>query len=165
VIHALYGPLLHLVRNALAHGIEPPAIRKANGKNEKGTLRLAAAVHADQEPPTMPDGDSARNLSYRLELRVVDDGAGLDLDVILNKARRRGLVPPNVTPSESEIAALIFSPNFSTKTEANALAGRGVGMEVVQQEIANMGGSVDVQSQRGRGTQITLTVPVRTALE
>jgi chemosensory pili system protein ChpA (sensor histidine kinase/response regulator) len=163
VIQALYGPLLHLVRNALAHGIETPAARSANGKPEKGTLRLAARVSSDganAPNPASPDAPS-----FSLQLLVEDDGAGLDFDVILNKARKRGLIEQDSNPDDSEIAALIFSPGFSTKAAANALAGRGVGMEVVHQEIVNLNGNVDVKSERSLGTQITLTVPVRTALQ
>jgi two-component system chemotaxis sensor kinase CheA len=165
VIHALYGPLLHLVRNALAHGIEPPAIRSASGKPEKGTLRLVARIHEIGAHLYTPGSELQNPHSLHMELVVEDDGAGLDLDVILQKARNRGLIAPDATLDESEIANLIFSPGFSTKTAANALAGRGVGMEVVQQEIAKLGGNVNVQSERGIGTKITLTVPVRTALQ
>jgi len=145
IVEALYAPLLHLVRNAVAHGIETPEARHAKGKPEAGSLRITAA-NGEQEGWAV--------------ISVEDDGAGLDIARILAKARTRGLVPPDATPSRDEIARLIFRPGFSTRDAVTEISGRGVGMDVVEKRIEALGGAVEIDSRDGVGTAIRLHVPI-----
>lgn len=141
---ALRGALLHLVRNAVAHGIEPPAARVAAGKPRVGCI----TVHAER-------GDAF------LRLRVADDGAGLDFDAIAAAARRRGALAADAVAGAAELSALIFQPAFSTRTSADTLAGRGVGLDAVAHAVSGLGGEVAVESLAGGGCTICLTVPHR----
>ncbi len=144
-----YEPLLHLVRNAVGHGIEPPEQRRAAGKAEQGTIRIAA-----------------RREGNTLTLEIRDDGRGLDRQRILEKARRVGLIGPDEQPSSVErIDQLIFEPGFSTRDAANAIAGRGVGMDVVSREVANLHGTIHLESEPGHGCRIAIRLPARVALE
>ncbi|MCU0693399.1 MAG: ATP-binding protein [Polyangiaceae bacterium] len=162
LIEPLHAALLHLVRNAVAHGIEPREIRSATGKPAPGTVQVVARVVREQSSGNAADGGEGASLG--LELRVADDGAGIDLAAVLAKARERGLVVEGETPGDAQLVELIFAPGFSTVRTVNDLSGRGVGMDVVRQEIAALGGTAEVQSERGRGTTILLNVPVRSAV-
>jgi two-component system chemotaxis sensor kinase CheA len=137
----LHEPLLHMVRNAFAHGIERPEQRRAAGKPEDANLLLAAKL-----------------VSGRVKIAVVDDGRGLDLGAIARKARTLGVETDGM--NEEELRRLIFMPNFSTNATVSNLSGRGVGLDVVATAIHGLGGSVDVESAPGAGTAFLLNLPV-----
>jgi len=145
VVERLVDPLIHLVRNAVYHGIEPAAIRMAKGKPAAGTIYLHAAH---------------RGSSVLIE--VEDDGAGLDIRKIRAKAVERGLVRADVakTLPESEVIKFIFMPGFTTVEQIGDQAGRGVGMDVVKRVIESMNGHIDVESVHGIGTKFTLHFPL-----
>jgi chemosensory pili system protein ChpA (sensor histidine kinase/response regulator) len=144
VVERLVDPLIHLVRNAVYHGIELAAIRVSKGKPAAGTVYLHA-VH--------------RGNAVLIE--VEDDGAGLDVEKIRAKAVERGLIRPEMARSmpESEVIKFIFVPGFSTADQIGDQAGRGVGMDVVKRVIESMNGRIDVESVRGVGTKFTLSLP------
>jgi two-component system chemotaxis sensor kinase CheA len=145
VVQQLRDPLTHMIRNAIDHGIEPPAQRERDGKEPVGTLRL-----------------SARRESGRLHLELADDGAGLDRERILARAKERGLT---VDPGdERRILSLVFEAGFSTAARVTALSGRGVGLDVVKRQVEALRGTVEIASQRGRGTSFHLRVPITVAL-
>ncbi|MBS0378605.1 MAG: chemotaxis protein CheA [Proteobacteria bacterium] len=147
VLERIGDPLVHLVRNSIDHGIEAPEIREMSGKPAQGTLTLNA----------FHKGGSIR-------ISVGDDGKGLDRDRILNKARERGLLAEGVALSDPEIYDLIFAPGLSTAERATDVSGRGVGMDVVRRNIVELGGTVDIDSQAGQGTQINITLPLTLAI-
>jgi two-component system chemotaxis sensor kinase CheA len=147
VLEKLGDPLVHLVRNSLDHGLERPEDRIAAGKPEAGVLTLAAHHRG---------GD--------IVVEVADDGRGLDLDKILARARERGLVAPDQVLSEPEIRELIFAPGFSTAAAVTDLSGRGVGMDVVRRNVRGLGGEVTIDSEAGRGTRISLRLPLTLAI-
>ncbi|MBI5781275.1 MAG: Hpt domain-containing protein [Rhodocyclales bacterium] len=141
-------PLLeHLLRNAVAHGIESPEKRQAAGKPEFGQITLAV-----------------RNLGSEIELRVQDDGRGLDYAAILERARAAGLLGPDAQPDEASLAHLVFLPGFSTASELSQIAGRGVGLDVVHSEIQTLGGRIDLTSAPGRGTAFRILLPTALAI-
>ena len=142
-----FEPLLHVVRNAVGHGIEPVEERLAAGKTGEGQLTL-----------------EARREGHSLVIGVKDDGRGLDHEAIAAKGRRLGLIDPTESPNIERLNALIFEPGFSTKEEANAISGRGVGMDVVAARSARLRGTIDLTTQSGRGTRLTLRLPARLAL-
>lgn len=146
LIERIIDPLNHLVRNSLDHGLESPDERRAAGKNPVGHLFL-----------------SASHQGGNIVIEVGDDGRGLDHDKILRKARAQGMALPD-TLSEDEIAQLIFAPGFSTADAVTDVSGRGVGMDVVRQNIKLMGGYVEVRSQRGQGTTIRIVLPLTLAI-
>jgi len=145
VVERLVDPLVHLVRNAVYHGIEPAAVRVSKGKPAAGTIYLHAAHRGNA-----------------VLIEVEDDGAGLDVEKIRAKAVERGLIRPEVarTLSESEVIKFIFMPGFSTADQIGDQAGRGVGMDVVKRVIESMNGHIDVESVRGVGTKFTLSLPL-----
>src|SRR5690242_4947341 len=145
VVERLVDPLVHLVRNAVYHGIEPAAMRVSKGKPAAGTIYLHA---------------SHRGNAVLIE--VEDDGAGLDIDKIRAKALERGLVRSDVAKNmpEAEAIKFIFLPGFSTAEQVGDQAGRGVGMDVVKRVIESMNGHIDVESVRGVGTKFTLHLPL-----
>lgn len=145
VVERLVDPLIHLVRNAVYHGIEPAAARVAKGKPAAGTIYLHAAHRGNS-----------------VVIEVEDDGAGLDIRKIRAKAVDRGLVRADVakTLPESEIIKFIFLPGFTTVDQIGDQAGRGVGMDVVKRVIESMNGHIDVESIRGVGTKFTLHLPL-----
>jgi two-component system chemotaxis sensor kinase CheA len=147
VLEKLGDPLVHLVRNSLDHGLEGPAERVAAGKSEIGTLSLTASHRG---------GD--------IVVEVADDGRGIDCDRILKKARERGLVAPDASPSHGEVLDLIFAPGLSTASAVTDLSGRGVGMDVVRGNVRTLGGDVTVSSERGQGTRISLRLPLTLAI-
>ncbi|MBN2161685.1 MAG: chemotaxis protein CheA [Pontiellaceae bacterium] len=147
VIERLHDPMVHLIRNAIDHGIESPTERTAAGKQECGWLELTA-THSG---------------AYVL-ISVVDDGAGLDRDRILTKAIERGLTAPDSNLTDREIYDFILQPGFSTKQEVSALSGRGVGMDVVAKSIQQLGGRIQIDSERGEGTTITMRLPLTLAI-
>ena len=147
VLEKLGDPLVHLVRNSLDHGLETPAERIAAGKPETGNISLSA-IHRGSD----------------IYIEVADDGRGLDTDRILARGRERGLVAPNAQPTESEIFELIFAPGFSTNEVVTELSGRGVGMDVVRRNVRALGGSIKVESVRGKGAKISLRLPMTLAI-
>ncbi len=147
VVEKIGDPLMHLVRNAMDHGIEPAAVRAAAGKPVKGRLELNA--HHD---------------AGSIVIEVADDGGGLNRDRILNKAIERGLVQPGQTLSDQEIINLIFEAGFSTADQVSSLSGRGVGMDVVRKNIQALRGVVDVATEPGRGSRFTIRLPLTLAI-
>lgn len=147
VVEKIGDPLMHLVRNAMDHGIEMPEVRVAAGKPPFGTLHLSA--HHD---------------SGHIVIEVSDDGRGLDGDKILAKARERGLVGPNQSLSELEKLNLIFEPGFSTAEKVTNLSGRGVGMDVVRKNIEALRGSVTPKTIVGQGSTIEIRLPLTLAI-
>lgn len=148
VLERISDPLLHLVRNALDHGIETPERRRAAGKPEAGTLHLQAAH----------EGGS-------VVIEISDDGAGLDTARILAKATARGLVAPSEEPpTEERIHELIFAPGFSTAERVTDLSGRGVGMDVVKRNVQELGGRIEIRSERGKGTSFVIRLPLTLAI-
>ncbi len=147
VIERLTDPLVHLIRNSVDHGIEMPDERKMKGKGESGTVRLSAC-------------HSGANVIIEIQ----DDGAGLDYDKIVAKAVERGLMPQGASLSEQEAYQLIFSPGFSTAAKVSSVSGRGVGMDVVKREIEALGGAVSLNSERGKGTRVSLKLPLTLAI-
>jgi chemosensory pili system protein ChpA (sensor histidine kinase/response regulator) len=163
VIEPLHAVLLHLVRNAVAHGIESRERRAAANKPAQGTIRVTARV--TWKGRTRGKANRGRPAAPLLELTVADDGGGLDFGAVLARARDRGLVRPDEMPDDARLAALIFEPGFSTARVVNGLAGRGVGMDVVKKEVTALGGTVKVESKREDGTRIVLQVPIRSAVQ
>ncbi|MFP5228969.1 MAG: chemotaxis protein CheA [Acidobacteriota bacterium] len=147
VIDQLGDPLMHLIRNSMDHGIETPERRAAEGK------RRAARIHL-----------SARHSGASVLIAVSDDGAGIDAEAVLRRAVERGLTTPDAPLSESQIFSFIFEPGFSTAQRVTDLSGRGVGMDVVRQRVESLRGSIDVTSQRGAGTTVTLRLPLTLAI-
>jgi chemotaxis protein histidine kinase CheA/ActR/RegA family two-component response regulator len=143
-----YEPLLHLVRNAVGHGIEPPEDRARAGKPTTGRITLEARLEG-----------------HAVVIAVGDDGRGLDHDAIAAKGRRLGLIGPDERPGVERLQALIFQPGFSTRGQANAVAGRGVGMDVVAREVERLRGRVELASRPGVGTRVVVRLPARLFLE
>ena len=147
VVEKLADPLLHLVRNAMAHGIEPAQVRAQRGKPAQGTLRL-----------------NAFHDSGSIVIEVSDDGGGLKADRIFAKAVERGLVDAKRVMSANEIHNLIFEPGFSTAEQITNLSGRGVGMDVVKRNIAAMRGSIGLSSVEHEGTTVSIRLPLTLAI-
>jgi two-component system chemotaxis sensor kinase CheA len=147
IIERLSDPLTHIIRNSIDHGIESPADRVARGKSEMGTIRLSA----DQR-------------GGRIVIEISDDGAGINCERVLKKARDKGLVDPNATLTEEEICNLIFLPGFSTAETVSDISGRGVGMDVVRRNIQDLGGRTTLKSEMGCGMTIQLALPLTLAV-
>lgn len=147
VVEKIGDPLMHLVRNAIDHGIETAEVRAAHGKSKKGTLRL-----------------NAYHDSGSIVIEVSDDGAGLNRERILQKAIEKGFVQEGQHLEEHEICNLIFEPGFSTATEVTNLSGRGVGMDVVRRNITALRGNVEVESRSGEGTTVRVRMPLTLAI-
>ena len=147
IIERLGDPLTHIIRNSVDHGIESPEDRLAIGKNEEGTIRL-----------------SAEHRGGRIVIEVRDDGAGINSERVLKKAREKGLVSADATLSEDEIGNLIMLPGFSTAEAVSDISGRGVGMDVVRSNIQDIGGRISLKSERGRGMTIQLALPLTLAV-
>lgn len=147
MVEKLTDPLLHVVRNAMDHGIESIEERLAAGKPEQGTLSL-----------------NAYHQSGSVVIEISDDGRGLDTDRILRKAIERGLVEPTAQLAERDVFNLIFAPGFSTADKVTDLSGRGVGMDVVRQNIEQLRGTVDIQSARGKGSTFRIHLPLTLAI-
>ena len=147
VVEKIGDPLMHLVRNAMDHGIEPADVRIAAGKPAKGMIKL-----------------NAFHESGSIVIEVSDDGGGLRKEKILAKAIERGLVDPERKLTDGEIYNLIFEAGFSTAEKVTNLSGRGVGMDVVKRNITALRGSVDVSSKEGAGTTVTVRLPLTLAI-
>ncbi len=148
VVDYVQDPLTHLLRNAIAHGIEEPAAREALGKDPSGTVRL----HAFRE-------------SGAIVIELEDDGAGLDRERILDAARERGLLTGDgAALSDDDVNALIFEPGFSTSRNVTDLSGRGVGLDVVRRNVEALRGTVSVATRAGQGTTFTIRLPLSLAI-
>jgi two-component system chemotaxis sensor kinase CheA len=146
LIEKIADPLSHLVRNSLDHGLETTDLRRANGKEPAGTLQLKAS-----------------QVGGRILIDVIDDGAGLDRGRILAKAAERGLACSE-SMSDEEVWQLIFAPGFSTAEAVTDISGRGVGMDVVLKNVQSIGGRVQIASEAGRGTRVTISLPLTLAI-
>ncbi|MDK9717897.1 MAG: chemotaxis protein CheA [Trichlorobacter sp.] len=147
VIEKLNDPLVHLLRNSIDHGIEMPETRKAAGKSAKGIVHLAAEHSGDSVLVT-----------------IRDDGAGLNKEAIRAKAVERGLITSSTEMTDKEIYNLIFAPGFSTAQKVTSVSGRGVGMDVVKKAIEALRGTIDINSTPGKGSLITLKIPLTLAI-
>ncbi|RLB86538.1 MAG: chemotaxis protein CheA, partial [Deltaproteobacteria bacterium] len=147
VVEELYEPMVHMIRNAVDHGIEPPEQRLAKGKPEKGTIELLAYQ---------------RGGSIIIEIR--DDGRGLDKEKILSKAIDKGIISGVEQLSESEIYNLIFKPGFSTSETVTEISGRGVGMDVVKKALEKLRGRVEIKSKPDKGSTFIITLPLTLAI-
>jgi two-component system chemotaxis sensor kinase CheA len=149
LVEALADPLVHLVRNAVDHGIETPEEREASGKSRGGKVVLSAEQEGDH-----------------ILLSISDDGKGMDADVLRAKAVEKGLLDKDAADrlNEFECYNLIFAPGFSTKTEITDVSGRGVGMDVVKTKISQLNGTVNVFSVKGQGSKIVIKVPLTLAI-
>jgi two-component system chemotaxis sensor kinase CheA len=151
MIEDLADPLMHLIRNAIDHGIEPPDLRKQLGKSEKGNVTLTA----------FPKGN-------HVVITVEDDGAGMDAAGIAAKAVEKGILAPDhgLDPvnNRREILDLIFLPGFTTRDRVTEMSGRGVGMDVVRRNVSRLSGMIDIQTEPGEGTTFTLTLPITLAI-
>ncbi|NMZ76474.1 chemotaxis protein CheA [Pseudomonas nitroreducens] len=149
LVEALADPLVHLVRNAVDHGIEGPDEREAAGKSRSGKVVLSAEQEGDH-----------------ILLSISDDGKGMDPDVLRAKAVEKGLLDKDAADrqSESDCYNLIFAPGFSTKTEISDVSGRGVGMDVVKTKISQLNGIINIYSTKGQGSKIVIKVPLTLAI-
>jgi two-component system, chemotaxis family, sensor kinase CheA len=147
IIERLSDPLIHMVRNSIDHGIESPEERVRQGKSPIGTIRL-----------------DAYHKGGSVVVEFEDDGRGLNREQIVRKARERGLIDANAQPEPSQIDELIFAAGFSTSDVVNDVSGRGVGLDVVRNNIRSLGGGVEVSSVTGRGTKFTIRLPLTLAI-
>lgn len=149
LVEALADPLVHLVRNAVDHGIESPEEREASGKVRSGKVILAAEQEGDH-----------------ILLSISDDGKGMDPNVLRSIAVKRGVMDKDAADrlSDTECYNLIFAPGFSTKTEISDVSGRGVGMDVVKTKISQLNGSINIYSTKGQGSKIVIKVPLTLAI-
>jgi chemosensory pili system protein ChpA (sensor histidine kinase/response regulator) len=147
MLEKVTAPLEHLLRNAVAHGIERPEARAAAGKNEIGEIVIDAVQRGNE-----------------IVLTVSDDGLGLDIGRIRDRAVQLGMLDSGVALADEAIAQFIFSPGFSTATEITSIAGRGIGMDVVKTEITALGGRVEIASTPGRGAIFTISLPLTLAV-
>ncbi|WP_137805394.1 chemotaxis protein CheA [Pseudomonas sp. G(2018)] len=149
LVEALADPLVHLVRNAVDHGIESPEEREASGKARGGKVILAAEQEGDH-----------------ILLSISDDGKGMDPNVLRSIAVKRGVMDKDAADrlSDTECYNLIFAPGFSTKTEISDVSGRGVGMDVVKTKISQLNGSINIYSAKGQGSKIVIKVPLTLAI-
>ena len=147
MVDRIADPLMHLVRNALDHGLETAEQRRAAGKPDQGTLTLHASHDAGS-----------------IVIRILDDGRGIQRDKVLQRAWERGLLEPGVVPADEAILDLIFAPGFSTAEQVTNLSGRGVGMDVVRSNVQAMRGSVTLHSEPGQGACIEIRLPLTLAI-
>ena len=147
LVERMLDPLLHLVRNAVAHGIEEAATRAALGKPAEGTIRLHAAT-----------------VGEAIEIEISDDGGGIDREAVAVRARRRGLIGNDEEPDAATIMDVICQPGFSTREEADKTSGRGVGMDVVCRTVGELGGDIRLESETGAGTKFRIQLPLTLAI-
>jgi two-component system, chemotaxis family, sensor kinase CheA len=147
VLEKIGDPLVHLVRNSIDHGIETPEARVAAGKPAAGTVHLDASHRGGN-----------------IAVEVSDDGAGLDKERILAKARARNLIGPNDLLTDEQIYDLIFVPGFSTAEKTTDVSGRGVGMDVVRRNVKELGGKIELRTERGKGSRFIITLPLTLAI-
>ncbi|RQW86345.1 MAG: chemotaxis protein CheA [Geobacter sp.] len=147
IVEDIADPLMHIIRNSIDHGIETPEERRANGKDERGIIRL-----------------SSYQKGNHVVIEVEDDGRGIDPEKILKKALELGLIETDAGLSQKEILDIVFLPGFSTAAEISDISGRGVGMDVVKNNIAAVSGTVEIESSHGEGSRVILTLPITLAI-
>ncbi|HVC16962.1 MAG TPA: response regulator, partial [Rhodanobacter sp.] len=147
LLDRIKAPFEHMLRNAIAHGIETPAERRKAGKPAEGSVRIRVAREATE-----------------VVIRVSDDGRGLDREAIRKRGVERGLLRADARPTDHQLLSLIAQPGFSTASKITQLAGRGVGMDVVANEIKQLGGSLSIESEQGKGTTFVLRLPFTLAV-
>ncbi len=149
LVEALADPLVHLVRNAVDHGVEMPDVREAAGKRRTGKVVLAAAQEGDH-----------------ILLTITDDGAGMDAEVLRRKAVEKGVMDEDSAArlDKKDCYNLIFAPGFSTKSEISDISGRGVGMDVVKTRISQLNGTIEIDSEKGKGSRLSLKLPLTLAI-
>ncbi len=147
IADALYGPMLHLVRNAVAHGIEPEEVRRRAGKTARGSIGVAA-----------------RQESGHIVIEVSDDGGGIDVERLREVGVARGVVPASVAADDPALMELVFAPGISTSASVGDVAGRGVGGDVIRRAVERLNGNITVSSSRGVGTMFTITLPLTTSI-
>jgi two-component system chemotaxis sensor kinase CheA len=147
VMEQIGDPLVHLVRNAVDHGIEYSNVRLANGKSESGSISL-----------------NAFHQGGNIVIEISDDGGGINREAVLNKAIEKGLIDNNATLTDSQVFDLLFEPGFSTAKEVSDISGRGVGMDVVKRNIQSLGGRIQVESQEGKGSKFKVILPLTLAI-
>ncbi|WP_286817338.1 chemotaxis protein CheA [Desulfobacter sp. UBA2225] len=147
VLERLDDPLVHLIRNSIDHGVEPPEVRERTGKPKKGTIILSA-------------GHKGTNVVISIQ----DDGKGLNVETIRKKAVETGVIPENAEIPDKKIFTQILAPGFSTTSEVTSVSGRGVGLDVVKRTIESLRGRIDIDSVPGEGTKITLILPLTLAI-
>ncbi len=150
ILDRLSEPLVHLIRNAVGHGIEMPSVRTEAGKNEVGQITI-----------------DARRVKDSIHISIRDDGAGIDLDQVRERAVAAGIILADLAEdlSPEQLAVLVFQPGISTAESISELSGRGVGMDVVRTTIESLGGQVEIATQRGLGTTTTMVVPITAAVQ
>ncbi|MHB1329970.1 MAG: chemotaxis protein CheA, partial [Gemmatimonadales bacterium] len=150
MLEELVEPLIHLLRNAVDHGVEHPADRVAAGKPAEATLRLGAGRRREW-----------------IVIRLEDDGRGIDRDAVVRRATERGLLPSGAGAdlSDADVLQLLVRPGFSTKAEVTEVSGRGVGLDVVASKVRALGGTLGLRSESGQGTVFEITVPLTTAVQ
>jgi two-component system chemotaxis sensor kinase CheA len=147
VIERLNDPLVHLIRNCIDHGIEMPDVRLSTGKPKKGTIHLSA-VHS----------------GANVLIKIRDDGKGLDKEAILAKAVEKGLAAPHAELTDREVFNFILEPGFSTAKVVSNVSGRGVGMDVAKKAIDALGGTIEMSTEKGKGTTVTIKLPLTLAI-
>jgi two-component system chemotaxis sensor kinase CheA len=147
VLERLSDPLVHIIRNSIDHGIEPPDVREAAGKPRQGTVRI-----------------SGTHSGAHVVIQVSDDGAGIDREAVRAQAVEKGLLKPDEDPGHRELLSFLFAPGFSTAKKVTELSGRGVGLDVVKKTIESLRGDIELESQMGHGTTITLKLPLTLAI-
>jgi len=147
LIERMMDPVLHLVRNAISHAIEPSDQRAAAGKPPEGTIRLSATTAGES-----------------VVLEITDDGSGIDVHAVAERARARGMSVPDGSIDARALLDIICAPGFSTRDEADRGSGRGVGMSVVRRTVEELGGTLGVQTEAGRGTTFQITLPLTLAI-
>jgi len=147
VVEELLDPLVHMIRNSIDHGIEPPSERLKKGKPETGKIKLSASHEGSM-----------------IKIEIEDDGAGINLQKVRAKAIEKGLIPENKELNKEEIINIIFQPGFSTASVVTEVSGRGVGMDVVKQKIENLSGSIFVDTETDKGTKFIIKIPLTLAI-
>ena len=147
VMEQIGDPLVHLVRNAVDHGIESSDVRIANGKPKSGTITL-----------------DAYHQGGNIVIEIGDDGGGINREAVLNKAIEKGLVDSSATLNDNQVFDLLFEPGFSTAKEVSDISGRGVGMDVVKRNIQSLGGRIQVESEPGKGSKFKVNLPLTLAI-
>ncbi|MBI5183034.1 MAG: chemotaxis protein CheA [Nitrospinae bacterium] len=147
VVEDMADPLMHLIRNSIDHGIEIPEERRKKGKSEVGTIRL-----------------NAMQKGSHVVIEVEDDGEGIDIEKVRESAIDKGLIGKDKELNRREILDILFTPGFSTSKEVSNISGRGVGLDVVKRNIADLSGMIDIETEEGKGTRFTITLPITLAI-
>jgi two-component system chemotaxis sensor kinase CheA len=147
IVEDLSDPLIHVIRNAVDHGIENPDVRAMGGKPPRGTVKI-----------------SARQQGNHVIIEVADDGAGLRVEKIRRKAVEKGLITEGAVLEDKELFDLVFLPGFSTNEQVTEISGRGVGMDVLGKNIAALSGMIELTSEEGKGTTVSITLPITLAI-